>query len=200
MADTEDDDFDWFEDFDDIGNTVTLAPGDENLDDEKLEFGKEAFATMLKKCEPFDEVLEVGAGSGENLYYLHQQYGMKIQLHAVESDPDQFGQLKSSDQYHLQFAWNCYADRVPLPDGCMDLVFTSGSLHGVPKDNLKEAVKETVRVSRKYVLCAESCDKIDFGQYYRDNFPDLECVDEGTLPEEQFPGFDNMKWWLFKVN
>jgi len=41
--------------------------------------------------------------------------------------------------------------------------------------------------------------KRDFGKYYLDKHPTLDCIDYGFLWQEDYPNFDNMNWWLFEI-
>ena len=97
-------------------------------------------------------------------------------------------------------------------DGSVDLAFTCGVLIHVHPDELLEVCGEIVRVSRRYVLCAEYFSprpeaieyrgrmdllfKRDFGGFYLDHWPELRLVDYGFVWKRT--EFDDLNWWLFE--
>ena len=180
----------------------------------KLEPGQRAFKKMLQHLK-FKSALEVGSNIGLNLIYLSQLFGEDLDLYAVEPNTAAFHQLISEAQLkNLKKAWNCNAFNLPLEDGSIDLVFTSGVLIHIAPQDLQRATDEIVRVSNKYVLCLEyfshkpeSIDyrgckgllfKRDFGAFYQDTYPELKCRDYGFLWQREFAVFDNLTWWLFE--
>ena len=180
----------------------------------KLEPGQRAFQKMLRHLK-FKSVLEVGSNIGLNLIYLSQLFGEDLDLFAVEPNTAAFHKLTSEAKLkNLKKAWNCNAFNLPLENGSIDLVFTSGVLiHIAPRD-LQRATDEIVRVSSKYVLCLEYFShkpvsieyrgrkdllfKRDFGAFYQDTYPELQCRDYGFLWQREFAVFDNLTWWLFE--
>ncbi len=102
--------------------------------------------------------------------------------------------------------------RLPFADGSVDLAFTCGVLIHVHPDELLEVCGEIVRVSRRYVLCAEYFSprpeaieyrgrmdllfKRDFGGFYLDHWPELRLVDYGFVWKRT--EFDDLNWWLFE--
>jgi pseudaminic acid biosynthesis-associated methylase len=180
----------------------------------KLESGKAAFKKILQNLR-FQSVLEVGSNIGLNLIYLSQLFGEDLDLYAVEPNTAAFHKLTSEAQLkNLKKAWNCNAFNLPLEDGSIDLVFTSGVLIHIAPQDLQRATDEIVRVSNKYVLCIEYFShkpesieyrgrngllfKRDFGAFYQDTYPELRCRDYGFLWQRDFAVFDNLTWWLFE--
>lgn len=180
----------------------------------KLAPGIAAFQKILQNFK-FKSVLEVGSNIGLNLIYLNQLYGEDLDLFAVEPNIAAFNKLTSQAQLkNLKKAWNCNAFNLPLEDGSIDLVFTSGVLIHIAPADLQRATDEVVRVANKFVLCIEYFShkpesieyrgrngllfKRDFGAFYQDTYPALKCRDYGFLWQREFAVFDNLTWWLFE--
>jgi pseudaminic acid biosynthesis-associated methylase len=103
--------------------------------------------------------------------------------------------------------------KIPLPDGAVDLAFTSGVLIHVPPDDLLASCKELARVSRRYVIAleyfsdkpeeipyrghTEALFKRDFGGFYLDNVPGLRLLDYG-FSWKRVTGLDNLTWWVME--
>ncbi|MGD8332146.1 MAG: methyltransferase domain-containing protein [Desulfobacterales bacterium] len=179
-----------------------------------LKPGAEAFERILGSIN-FQSVLEVGSNIGRNLIYLTHLYGDTLELYAVEPNKTAFDGLTSEPRLKtLRRAWNCKASNLPIADASIDLVFTSGVLIHITPDELQRATDEIVRVSKKYVLCIEYFShkpesvayrgktdllfKRDFGTFYLDTYPELNCCGYGFLWQREFLVFDNLTWWLFK--
>ena len=104
------------------------------------------------------------------------------------------------------------ARELPFRDEWFDLAFTTGVLIHQPESTLPQVMSELVRVSRKYILCAEyfapeavdvpyhgqpgSLFKRDYGGLYLKLFPELHLVDQGVLSRDE--GWDDVTWWLFE--
>jgi hypothetical protein len=113
----------------------------------------------------------------------------------------------------LKGAWNCSGFDIPLDDSSIDLVFTNGVLIHVAPEDLGRITDEIVRVSKNYVLCCEYFSHVpeevpyhgqngllwkrDFGAFYQERFPQLQCISYGFLWERELQIFDDMNWWLF---
>lgn len=171
------------------------------------------FARVLQAAPlgPAARVLEVGTNVGMNLAAL-ARLGL-FALHGVDLNRGALGTLRGqpalSDRARVAQA---EAEHLPFADGAMDLVFTCGVLIHVPPARLPEACREIVRVSRRYVLCAEYFSpraeeieyrgqrgllfKRDFGAFYLDGWPELAVLDYGFL-WRRFE-FDDVNWWLFE--
>ena len=178
----------------------------------KLKPGMAAFERMLPG-RGARSILEVGSNVGLNLRYV-RALRPTAKLFAVEPNAKAFAQLTREPSLALAGAWQASAQALPLADDSVDLAFTCGVLIHVPPDELGRATDEIVRVSRRYVLCAEYFShtpteapyrgqsgllfKRDFGAWYADRFPQLRCTNYGFLWQRELPAFDNIHWWLFK--
>jgi pseudaminic acid biosynthesis-associated methylase len=179
----------------------------------KIPQGKEAFRRILGNLE-VDSILEVGSNIGLNLIFINELFQGGKKLYAVEPNKKAVERLKSQEDVKLAGVWNCDAFNLPLADGEIDLVFTSGVLIHLAPDDLGRATDEIVRVARKYVLCIEYFShqpveapyrghqgllfKRDFGGFYLDRYPQLRWIDYGFLWQREFRIFDNLNWWLFE--
>ena len=181
----------------------------------KLKYGKTAFQRMIGDIQ-YDSVMEIGSNIGLNLIYLTSLTPENVNLYAVEPNKKAYTILSNDRNIRLKEAWNTSAYKIPLPDGSIDLVFTSGVLIHVSPHDLKNATDEIVRVAKKYVLCIEYFShkpvtikyqgednllfKMDYGSFYLDNYTNLKCIDYGFLWQRELKVFDNLNWWLFKVS
>lgn len=100
---------------------------------------------------------------------------------------------------------------LPFRDGFFDVAFTCGVLIHVPTDGLSKVMREMVRVSRKYIVCAEYHDdqevavpwrgqaaalwRRNYKKAWLDAHPELRLVEEGYKSPEE--GFDRITWQLF---
>lgn len=128
-------------------------------------------------------ILEVGCGSADQLEHLQRGgygnlYGCEISEYAIR---------KANElTKNINVVWGDIFD-VPFKDNYFDLVFTAGVLiHVSPKD-MKNALREMYRVSKKYIWGFEFWNdrhtpiayrgyknflwKADFAQLYLDAFP-----------------------------
>ena len=168
-----------------------------------------AFKKMLAGLE-LKRVLEVGCNRGHNLRTLLELLGDGAEIFGVEPNT-----------YALALA-RCASDRfspvpgsvfdLPFKDRYFDLVFTAGVLIHIPPDRLADAMREIVRVTRRYVLAAEYYAEQDtvieyrgrndllwkrnFLTHYQTNVPDLKLVHSGYWGEGD--GFDRTHWWLME--
>jgi len=161
-----------------------------------------------------DSILEIGSNIGINLIGIRKVFGDKLKIYAVEPNEFAFKDLSNNPEIKLEKGFNCTAFKIPLPDNSVDLVFTNGVLIHIAPEDLKKAMSEIVRVSKKYVFCSEYFShtptsikyhgkedllfKRDFGRYYLENFPELKTVSYGFLWQQEFQYFDDFNWWLFE--
>lgn len=159
-------------------------------------------------------VLEVGANVGINLVGLRRALGPAASLSALEPNAAACASLRTNADAHLAEVIEADASRIPRADHTFDLVFTNGVLIHVPPDALPQAMREIVRVSKRYVLCSEYFShtpveiryrgesgllwKRDFGKTYLETCPNLRVVQYGFIWQTEFPHFDNLNWWLFE--
>lgn len=156
-------------------------------------------------------VLEVGTNIGMNLVALARLAPLSLfgidpnrtALTLLAQDPA----LRSRARVAM-----AQVERLPFADASMDLVFTCGVLIHIHPDNLMEACREILRVSRRYVLCAEYFSprpeeivyrgqrgllfKRDFGGFFLDHWPRLHLLDYGFFWKRI--EFDDFNWWLFE--
>jgi pseudaminic acid biosynthesis-associated methylase len=179
----------------------------------KMEAGTVAFRRIFEGVE-IDSVLEIGSSIGLNLLFINEVFEGNIRLYAVEPNRKAFEKLVSQRRIKLEQAWNCDAFQLPLDTASIDLVFTAGVLIHIDPKDLVQAMREIVRVARKYVLCIEYFShtpvevpyrnqrgllfKRDFGAHYLDKFPNLRCLKYGFLWQRELSIFDNLNWWLFE--
>lgn len=163
-----------------------------------------------------ETILEVGTNIGNKLCAVNKVFDGTVKTYGVEPNLTAFEQLnKRSVLMNLVQAYNCNAYNIPLGDGSIDLVFTSGVLIHIHPDDLNRAIDEIYRISKKYILCIEYFShepeektyrdqtgllfKRDFGAYYLDHFGGkIICVDYGFLWQRDYSTFDNLNWWLFE--
>jgi pseudaminic acid biosynthesis-associated methylase len=143
----------------------------ENLD--KINFGHtrtQINHDFLPKMSKSSRILEVGCNIGNKLLCLRSMgftnlYGIDIQSSAVK-----VARSRTGDITFLEGS----AFDIPFKDGYFDMVFTAGVLiHISPKD-IKKAMMEIVRCSRRYVWGFE---------YYADKVVDI-----------HYRGHSNLLW------
>jgi len=154
-------------------------------------------------------VLEVGCNIGANLRWIaslrppQQVYGVDINLRALNEL-----RLTLPD---VNAMWSPGRD-LPFRDRWFDLVFTIGVLIHQPESTLPLVMAEIVRCSRRYVLCGEyyaehttevpyrgqtgALFKRDYGQLYRELFPELRLCKQGFLGRNE--GWDDVTYWVFE--
>jgi pseudaminic acid biosynthesis-associated methylase len=156
-------------------------------------------------------VLECGCNVGLNLRALRRFTG--ADLYAVEPNAKARSVVVADSVLPPERIHNATVERLPFPDGAMDLVFTAGVLIHVPPEHLSRACREVHRVAHKYVMALEYFSKEpetiayrghdnllfkrDFGGFYLDHFSDLIPVAEGFL-WQRTTGYDDVTWWLFR--
>lgn len=139
------------------------------------------------------KILEVGANVGAQLDGLQKMgfknlYGIDINRAAIETSK---ANLKGIDII-LGSALD-----LPFRDNYFDLVFTSGVLIHISPDNIKQAMEEIVRCSKKYIwgfeYFAEDYTEVDyrgksdllwkanFSKLYLDTFPELKLQKEKKI-------------------
>lgn len=170
-------------------------------------FGHILAKAQLPACP---KILEVGANVGMNLCAIQRLLPAKL----CGVDPNWGALVTLTQDQELKCRTSvCQGEALNLPfrDASFDLVFTRGVLIHIHPDNLIHACSEILRVSRKYILCAEYFAskpeqieyrghhnllfKRDFGGFYLDHWPELQIVDYGFLWKRV--DFDDVTWWLF---
>jgi SAM-dependent methyltransferase len=107
---------------------------------------------LLKEFEN-PQILNAGCGRGLIDYWLINVFDYQIVLldnsaKCIKNLRKAFGKVKK-DKFKL-----CYASILDIPytDNKFDLVWNSGVLEHFLKEDYKKAIKEVVRVSKKYIL------------------------------------------------
>lgn len=149
-------------------------------------------------------ILEVGSNVGNQLWYLQRMgftelYGVELSHYALE--------LSKQRTSRINLIQGSAFD-LPFKDGFFDLVFTSVVLiHISPKD-IRGALAEIHRCSRRYIwgyeYAAESYTEVeyrgkadllwktDFAQLYLDTFPGLRLVKQERFPYREGGNVDAM--------
>jgi pseudaminic acid biosynthesis-associated methylase len=180
---------------------------------DKVKHGVRAFRQVLGTLRP-RSILEVGSNVGINLLALRRLLGPNVRLYAIEPNRKAFEEVTSNRNIGLSDAWNVDASSIPLNDGAIDLVFTSGVLIHIPPTVLPMTTDEICRVARRHVLCMEYFShapvaipyrnrkgllfKRDFGGYYLDRHRNLLVERYGFLWQRDFPNYDDLNWWLLR--
>ena len=183
--------------------------GDEYLErNSEAGGGRDIFWKTVLTNHPVGRVLEVGCNAGPNLQWIIRRvdpaetFGIDVNIQALSRLRQRLPNVN---------AVMATARDLPFRDRWFDLVFTAGVLIHQPDSTLPLVMAEVVRVSRRYVLCAEyfapetvevpyrgatgALFKRDYGTLYRELFPELALVDEGFLGRAE--GWDDVSWWLF---
>lgn len=161
--------------------------------------------------DPPRSVLEVGPNVGLNLRGLRAV--SDLDLWAIEPNASARETLLADDVLPASQLFAGFGHRIPAPDACVDMAFTSGVLIHVDPTLLDQTMSEIHRVAAKYVFCAEYFSprpetiryrdeegllfKNDFGGLYLDRFPDLELIDYGFF-WKRTTVMDDTNWWLFR--
>ena len=167
---------------------------------------RKSFWDKIQAWNEIDKVLEVGCNKGYNLLHWDKQhyrlFGVDINYDAIQYCRQWFPWINSVEGSVFD---------LPFKDKWFTLSFTVGVLIHVPPKELKKAMDEIVRVSGKYVLCAEYfCSEererpfldmigVTFERPYGDLFQDwyrLTILETGDLGLDD--GFNNIRYWLMK--
>ncbi len=160
---------------------------------------------------PPASILEVGANLGINLRVLRTL--TDAEFFAVEPNARARKILVRDGVVPATNVSDDTAARIHLPDGAVDMVFTSGVLIHVHPNDLLSACREIHRVARRYVISIEyfadkpeeveyrghsgNLFKRDFGGFWLDQFPNLRVLDYG-FAWKRLTGIDNVTWWVFE--
>jgi pseudaminic acid biosynthesis-associated methylase len=138
-------------------------------------------------------ILEVGSNIGNKLLSL-QKMGFK-NLYGIEINSQAIEQAKANTK-NINIIHGSALD-IPFKDAYFDLVFTSGVLIHISPADIKRAISEIYRCSKKYIWGFEYYAdayteieyrghsklmwKADFAKLYFDQFKDLELIKEKRL-------------------
>ena len=165
------------------------------------------YKKALKDLE-VEKILEVGCNRGHNLKAI--SYCGQYDLYGIDINP--YSILIAREMKEINFANGNIFD-ILYKDNYFDLVMTVGVLIHIDPHDLKNAIKELLRVSSKYYLMMEynyefeEFEKIEyrdsvglwrgnFKQLVLDNF-DVEIILEGETGKEEGFG-DKRNYILFK--
>ena len=157
-----------------------------------------------------DQILEVGAGLGQNLRILQRMYpDSAFRMLAVEPNAKARAEL---EQNGISLVGHS-ASLIEMPSNSVPLVFTSGVLIHISPERLGEALQEIHRVSSRWIVCIEYFSaqpteieyrgqkgllwKRDYGSDYMNLFPNLQCRGYG-FEWKPTTGLDNLTWWAFE--
>jgi pseudaminic acid biosynthesis-associated methylase len=193
----------------DFGNAYTVRneSTEESLASRGRLFARVLAATGLEKGS---SVLEVGTNIGMNLIALGRL--ATVSRFGVDVNASALARLRAEPDLRTAHAARAQGERLPFRAAAFDLVFTCGVLIHVPPDDLAEVGAEIVRVSARYIVCAEYFSprneeieyrghrgllfKRDFGGFFLDRWPKLKLLDYGFLWKRV--EFDDLTWWVFE--
>jgi len=161
----------------------------EKLYKENYGFTRTELNTLfLDKIERSKKILEIGSNIGMQLLCL-QKMGFK-NLCGIE--PQDYAIQLSKDKTKNINIIKGDAFDIPFKDEFFDIVFTSGVLIHIHKQNIKKAIREIYRCSNRYIWGFEYYAdkyteilyrgqknllwKANFPKIYMDTFPDLRIV------------------------
>ncbi len=153
-----------------------------------------------------EEVLEVGAGRGNNLAAL-ARCGVRS-LTAVEPNAKARSALKAKNIG----AFDMDARKLDFEGNSFDLVFCSGLLIHIHPDDHVRVMREMQRVSKRYLVFIEYFSarfteqeyrgsyiyKRDWGQLFEENFRRAWTFKKCGFEWKGATGLDNLTWWLFE--
>jgi hypothetical protein len=161
------------------------------------------------------EILEVGAGQGQNIVSLEKIVKVaeiKTKLEACEPYEPARAILRKNLSITNIHEFGDMLPVLPLPSYSKELVFTSGVLIHVPSNELIPSMRELYRVSSRYILCMEYFSPVerrisyhgeedalwlrDYGSVYLDNFK-LKLLGFGFC-WKRVTLMDNVTWFLFE--
>ncbi len=91
-------------------------------------------------------VLDVGCGLGRLVYWLRL---LGVDAYGIDFSENAYLLVSKKIKKFIQVA---DAKKIPYKDNSFDLVLSIDLLQHVDRDNLKSVIKETIRVSNKYIL------------------------------------------------
>ena len=170
---------------------------------------------MYSCMGPWPEtILEIGAGSGDNLIALRRVYvecfshygeNFRLEMSGVEPNAKARAMLEKS-------GFKAFDGTAENPGRTAELAFASGVLIHIPPDELLAACRGIYDAAERYIVTIEyfSADpedkvyrghsgklwKRDFGGYWLDNF-ELEPLGCG-FAWKRMTGLDNVTWWAFR--
>lgn len=165
---------------------------------------KELNEEFIGKLDKNIRILEVGCNTGAQLSVL-KEMGFK-NLYGIELSMVPLIKAKTSFPEYNLIQGN--ATDIPFKDNYFDLVYTSGVLIHIHKDNLGKAIDEIFRVSNKYIWGFEYFSekreminyrgrdnvlwKDDFAKNYLDKFNNLNLLKRKKIKYLSNDNYDEM--------
>ncbi len=148
---------------------------------------------------PVETILEVGCGKGDNLTALKE-----LGYIASGVEPLHYALVRALEKGHRVFPGSCF--NIPFRDEEVDLTFTAGVLMHVIPEDMRRAVQELWRVTKKFLLIIEYYAPEELSIIYRGHEDLLwkrdysiwgkNLIKTGQL--DKASGFDNCTYWLFQ--
>ena len=185
-------------------NALTLEQTDKLYKKNYGITGTELYEEFIGDLERPIKILEVGSNIGNKLLMLQRMgfkhlYGIEINSYAIER-----AKTNTTGINIIQAS----AFDIPFKDGYFELVFTSGVLIHISPADIKRALSEIYRCSKKYIwgfeYYADTYTKVryreqdnllwktDFAGLYLNFFDDLELVKEKRLKYLENENIDTM--------
>jgi len=112
----------------------------------------------LSKHYPFSSILEIGSNCGPNLFLLAKKYpnikirGVDINALAVQKGNEWFAKERIGN---VKLSEGEVSNLSQFKDKSFDTAFTDAVLIYVGKDEIKRAIKEMIRVAKRYLVLVE---------------------------------------------
>ena len=165
---------------------------------------KELAEEFLSGIDRSAKILEVGSNIGSQLVYL-EKMGFK-NLYAIELNKKSIEICRQKNN-NINVVYGSALD-IPFKDDYFDLVFTAGLLLHIAPENLKKAMHEIQRCSKRYIWClepfSESIQEVcyhgennmmwkgNFCKIFLENFSNVKLVKKRKLKYLENNNFDKM--------
>lgn len=168
---------------------------------------RETFWRDLLGRFPVTSALEVGCNVGANLRWIAANTGKAYGIDINEGSLRRFAREDTSARVILG-----NARTLPLRSAAFEIVLTVGVLIHQPESTVRDVMREMLRCSRRFVLCAEyyadetvevpyrgqqgALFKRDYGAIFKELAPDLVQREREFLSRAD--GWDDVTYWLFE--
>lgn len=112
----------------------------------------------LAKYYPFSSILEIGSNCGPNLYLLAKKYpnikirGIDINPLAVDKGNEWFKRLR---MFNVKLSIDEASKLSQYKGKSFDIVFTDAVLIYVGRDEIRKAIEEAIRITKRYLVLVE---------------------------------------------
>lgn len=167
---------------------------------------KKFWEEIKEKYKP-KSVLEVGCNRGHNIACF-SRYDKRSCLWGIDINNKSL-RIAHELYRNVEFEETSVTD-MPFKDNYFDLVFTAGLLIHIPPEDIKKAMIEIIRVSKRYILAIEYYAPIEkersflgemgitwerpYNVLYLDR--GLQPLETGFLTKDD--GFNNLNWGMFR--